>query len=1108
VFINYRTGDGDFASALLDRELSAHFGADSVFLASRTIEPGRDFEHEILTQLRACNVVLAVIGRAWLHPYDETGRSRLELPGDWVRRELVEAAATGIPVIPVLLDDTPRLSADDLPADLAGLERAQYLKLRHRHVGDDVRRIVHTLRDLDRQATSLTELDLRSYLTVLSTALRATPSWMPYDRLDRAFLERSVTVHPDAPTRAPGGALPGQDRGLLVGEIPWAAAIREVPIAVVLADAGYGKTWLLRRHCLRLCEAALGQLQSGVAVAEVTVPLLVHAHQLAARWHAGRRPWEALLDAAVHGLDLGLRDEAGLRDFLAGRLNPSAPVSYVLIDAYDEVFDDELRDALRGALGWLAGLARTEQGPRLLLTSRPARFASPFHPLGGSGEGGDGPTPPTEAGEEDGPAPPPVHYLCLGVLAEQQVRRLWARWYELRGGPVPEDRLSPALAPGSAIRQAVRVPLVAAFCAWVAESESVAPNRSGLYEQVVDRFLGMRWQAGPPSDMSVMRQDPALRARFRDAFTELAWQMAAGAARWRDAVPVAECESVLGTSLTGVARARSRTFDAVRGFGILVTLGEDDLSGTAPVAWIHRSVHQFIAAQRLTTLPEADVAALVRGQCWFRPEWRDVLDFAIGLEARPGAAGRAVTAVVRALALDPEDGLGWFATAFVSAGAGMPLEPDRRGQVVARVWRLHWAGLLPAARLARVLALTPEGDPTTIADIVRASAEHTGAGQETWDALAWCGAPGTTALRNAVVYSASAAGAALALYGVAPDTAVAAVRERIRDGLPVHAEDAPVLRELPEPDVARLRAAFRRSPASQRLARCLGWTANAGARADLVVGLADSDPDHRAAAVAGLAAGFGTLLDDDSFHALLEVALHDRARAVRTLAREELLAIGQEVPWVRHRVDQHFEELHRDDTGSQPADLDGIAARLTEVGPATLSAVAMLEAEPALLRGPVWAAMMDLTARALNGELSTQLTTRVAMFVGDSFVQLARERLEGSVRLTPERLRQLAGGLCYARPRDPQVFDSIVACIARNPDPALGIALRLHELPAIDKAKRLLTTLSVLRVSDRPAVQVWAEVLWETLLEIPHPIRGLLHEPCVAATEHLLGLQQ
>ena len=37
VFVNYRTGDGEWAAALIKRELSARFGADQVFYASQSI---------------------------------------------------------------------------------------------------------------------------------------------------------------------------------------------------------------------------------------------------------------------------------------------------------------------------------------------------------------------------------------------------------------------------------------------------------------------------------------------------------------------------------------------------------------------------------------------------------------------------------------------------------------------------------------------------------------------------------------------------------------------------------------------------------------------------------------------------------------------------------------------------------------------------------------------------------------------------------------------------------------------------------------------------------------------------------------------------------------
>lgn len=63
IFVNYRTGDGEFAAALLHLHLVGVFGAGSTFLASQAIAAGHDFEREILDQLASC---LAVIGPRWL----------------------------------------------------------------------------------------------------------------------------------------------------------------------------------------------------------------------------------------------------------------------------------------------------------------------------------------------------------------------------------------------------------------------------------------------------------------------------------------------------------------------------------------------------------------------------------------------------------------------------------------------------------------------------------------------------------------------------------------------------------------------------------------------------------------------------------------------------------------------------------------------------------------------------------------------------------------------------------------------------------------------------------------------------------------------------------
>ena len=85
VFLNYRTGDGDWAATLLKRELSVRFGVDNVFFASSSIPSGVDFAYQITQRLPECDVLLAIIGSRWLTAVDRRGRRRIDHLDDWVR---------------------------------------------------------------------------------------------------------------------------------------------------------------------------------------------------------------------------------------------------------------------------------------------------------------------------------------------------------------------------------------------------------------------------------------------------------------------------------------------------------------------------------------------------------------------------------------------------------------------------------------------------------------------------------------------------------------------------------------------------------------------------------------------------------------------------------------------------------------------------------------------------------------------------------------------------------------------------------------------------------------------------------------------------------------
>jgi hypothetical protein len=143
VFINYRTGDGDRTADALDRELSHRFGEDRVFLAAKSIRPGRLFPRELITAVRRSAVLLAVIGPGWV------ASPGLRDADDWVRKEILEALSCAIPVIPVLDGRRiERLRPEDLPPELAEIAEAQSLRLDNKNGGADLTRIGDRLAEL------------------------------------------------------------------------------------------------------------------------------------------------------------------------------------------------------------------------------------------------------------------------------------------------------------------------------------------------------------------------------------------------------------------------------------------------------------------------------------------------------------------------------------------------------------------------------------------------------------------------------------------------------------------------------------------------------------------------------------------------------------------------------------------------------------------------------------------------------------------------------------------------------------------------------------------------------------------------------------------------
>jgi hypothetical protein len=131
IFINYRRGDdAGFTGRLFDR-LETHFSNEKLFIDVDSIAPGLDFVRVLDEQVAQCDVLLAVIGAAWLGARDENGARRLDNPKDFVRIEIESALQRGVRVIPVLVSNAEMPREHELPETLKPLARRNAVRLTH-----------------------------------------------------------------------------------------------------------------------------------------------------------------------------------------------------------------------------------------------------------------------------------------------------------------------------------------------------------------------------------------------------------------------------------------------------------------------------------------------------------------------------------------------------------------------------------------------------------------------------------------------------------------------------------------------------------------------------------------------------------------------------------------------------------------------------------------------------------------------------------------------------------------------------------------------------------------------------------------------------------------
>lgn len=146
IFISYRRDDSSGYAGRLFDQISAHFGADHVFMDVAAIHPGSDFGEVIEKRIANCDALIALIGKNWLTIKDEQGHVRLGKSGDFVSTEIAAALKRNVEVIPVLVGGARMPLEAEMPELLQPLCRRQALEIGDVNFTRDVGDLVEALK--------------------------------------------------------------------------------------------------------------------------------------------------------------------------------------------------------------------------------------------------------------------------------------------------------------------------------------------------------------------------------------------------------------------------------------------------------------------------------------------------------------------------------------------------------------------------------------------------------------------------------------------------------------------------------------------------------------------------------------------------------------------------------------------------------------------------------------------------------------------------------------------------------------------------------------------------------------------------------------------------
>lgn len=141
IFISYRRSDTQDLAGRIADHLDTVDEIDSVFIDVKNIRKGEVFEAKTDRELAGSNTCIVLIGKQWLGKRDEI-KSRIFDDDDFVRGEVSLALKSKVKVFPVLVNGAEMPATEDLPADLAQLNKINAAHLDHVSFDQDIDTLV------------------------------------------------------------------------------------------------------------------------------------------------------------------------------------------------------------------------------------------------------------------------------------------------------------------------------------------------------------------------------------------------------------------------------------------------------------------------------------------------------------------------------------------------------------------------------------------------------------------------------------------------------------------------------------------------------------------------------------------------------------------------------------------------------------------------------------------------------------------------------------------------------------------------------------------------------------------------------------------------------